>query len=265
MEKFDKDYVCYWKDRVKNISDGSKVADEDIIDFYVTKMEISKNDKVLDLGCGFGRLYAIIEKYTKNIIGIDTSDDPLKEASKYPYLCLVKGSAENTHMASHFFDKIIAWAVYDVVAQEKGLIEENRILMDNGLLLITGKNYDYHDDDRLAFIAERNAKLKKFPNHFTDVYKLIEKSYLFGFDVSEAYGFKKRGDFGQNNYIDILKENPTQFYEYLLILKKIGEPGGESEQIAHEYSATATKMAKEHKFSDVLSFFEWHKTEFGEE
>lgn len=263
MKIFDDRYVSYWRQRVQNTDDGSKVPDCTIANFYINKLRISHNDKILDIGCSYGRLFTVLSRYTKQISGADVSEDALREASQYPYYCLLRCSAENTPIVSCFFDTIIAWAVYDVVNQEIGLNEENRILKNGGKLLITGKNKSYYADDDLAFLAERNAKMKNFPNHFTDVYKLIENSELFGFEVLKAFGFPKRGDLGSNNHVDLLAEKPCHFYEYVLILQKIGPITRTRLKLAYEFSDNAVKLARKYKFSDVSSFFAWHQEEFG--
>lgn len=267
METFNRDYVDYWKKRVKNNVDGTKVADEDIADFYIGQMEIKTHDKVVDLGCNYGRLFDVIAKYCKNITGLDISYDAINSASVKPYSCLVKARAEETHLASSFYDKVIIWAVYDVVEQEAGLVEENRILKKGGNLLITGKNDNYRNEDKKAFIAERNAKLKGFPNHFTDVFKLINNSECFGFKVKAAYAFENRGDFGINKFIEIKKHDNFQFYEFLIILEKSEEAVKDSINfnICNEFSSIALKNSARAGFKNVIDYFEWHKEKFGDE
>lgn len=257
---FTKEYVEYWKARVGNPIDGSKVADDDVLKFYIAQMKIRKSDRVLDLGCGYGRLFPVIYEYSSHIIGIDVSCEILSEAAKFEYGCLLEGKFEHTHLPDDYIDKIISWATFDVVEQEKALIEANRILKQDGLLLVTGKNFSYRIDDNKAFTAERNAKLKDFPNHFTDIERLISLAKEFGFAVIKAYAFERRGDFGENMYHDILTSKLNKFYEYLLILRKVCAPYLIAGQLAYEYSEVAMNLAKRHGFkNDVKAFFEWHK------
>ena len=262
---FDEKYVSYWKNRVGRPLDGSKVADDKIVSFFLNKLGIKKRDVVLDLGCGHGRLFPILRKYTENIIGLDITYKAINTAVKCPYLCVVRSSAEETNLPAGFFDKVIAWAVYDTVEQEKALIEQNRILKNGGYLLITGKNNKYSSTDKKAFIAERNAKLKKFPNHFTNVHRLLKKSENFGFKVFKSYAFPKRGDFGEMTFVDLLKQKVPSFYEFLLILKKIGTPVSSPQEICYEYSETAIQLAKKNNFKDIKRFFKWHKERYGDE
>lgn len=261
---FDKNYVDYWKKRVKNNTQGPKVPGKQTQSFFIKKLNISKNDLVLDLGCGHGALFDLFYGFSPNIVGIDINTNAVKEACKYPYRKVQKGSAEKTKLPKEMFDKIIAWAVYDVVEQSGALEEENRILKKGGQLLITGKNKNYLKNDREAFIAERNARLKDFPNHFTDVYALMNNSKRWGFEVLQAYGFPKRGDFAKKKYFNLLKNKKKHFYEFLVILKKISKPKSKNIDICSRYSNTATVMAEKFGFKNLPKFFKWHKQKYND-
>lgn len=261
---FDKGYVDYWKNRVKNKTRDLKVPQEQVQNFFIKKLNILKRDRILDLGCGHGALFSLLNRFSQNIVGIDINPEAVKEATKFSYQKIKNGSAEKTTLPKDFFDKIVAWAVYDVVNQEKALIEENRILKNNGLLLITGKNDNYLINDKEAFIAERNAKLKNFPNHFSDVYKLLKNIDVFGFKIKAAYGFSKRGDFAKNKYINILKNKNKKFYEFLVILEKTSRPRWKSLKICGPFSSTALRMAQKAGFKDVKKFFRWHKQKYND-
>lgn len=252
---FNNNYVSYWKERVDNLMDGSKVADENISDFYIRQLNILEDDKILDLGCGFGRLYKTISKYSQRIVGIDISHDMLVAASKFPYDCLFEASAEKTLAADNSFDHIVIWFAYDALNQEKSLVEFNRILKNGGRILLTGKNYSYDPVDELAFIAERNAKLKDFPNHFTDVLALRNSIEMYGFKINKAYAFQRRGDLGENKYIDISDRDLDPFYEFVLILEKTGRPVNDAPFFAHEFSKVAEMYSKTAGYDDVRKFF----------
>ena len=259
---FDKDYATYWKERVENTITESKVPDETVERFFISKLGISRGDFLLDLGCGHGRLYPLLHEFADHIEGVDINKAAIDEALHYPYSKLAIGSAEKTTLSEDYFDKIVAWATYDGVEQDQGLIEANRILKQGGALLITGKNKDYEPDDLVAFVAERNAKLKDFPNHFTDVYGMIGDAKLFGFMVRAGYGFVRRGDFGELKYIDLLDGKQNKFYEFLLILEKVGTPSVKEKKICFEFSDVAKALAKQAGFDDIKSFFAWHKEKY---
>ena len=191
--KFDTSYNQYWKDRVKHASDGTKVPGLEVIEELVAELKISSKDKVLDLGCGQGRIFLVIKHYTNIIFGIDIDLSMINDATLYDYTSLHVATAEDSRYPDNYFDKIIMLGTFDVVEQEKSLAEINRILKIGGTCLITGKNDTYCKDDEKTFIAERNAKLKNFPNCFTDVKKLIEYLLVLGYSCEKrSTGQEKR-------------------------------------------------------------------------
>lgn len=101
-----------------------------------------------------------------------------------------------------------------MVEQEDSLFELNRILKLGGIAMFTGKNIDYFDDDSATFIAERNAKIKDFPNHFTDLHKMIANLKEYGFLFEKLFIFFRRGDMGLNMKFVSGPEISSRFYEY---------------------------------------------------
>ena len=267
---FDKSYSDYWKNIQQNsssaISRRVEVPSVEIVDFYMSMFNVEKEERLLDLGCSYGRLFDTISKHSNKVYGIDVDLETINKALAYNYICLVQGQSEATHFASNFFDKIFCWAVFDVVDQEQSLVELNRILRVGGKLLVTGKSVNYKLDDKNAFIAERNAKLKNFPNHFTDVYKLLGNIEKFGFRIVKAMGFENRGDFANKNHFDLDPDHRANFYEYILIIEKIGPPVSESKAIkfCYDFSETAMRLSTDAKQASILDFFRLHKISFGD-
>lgn len=253
--KFDKAYNQYWKTRVETTSDGTKVPNQAIIKEVIEDLAIGSKDKVLDLGCGFGRIFTEINHYTSTIYGIDIDLSMINEATSCDYTSLHVASAEDSRFPDSYFDKIIMLGTFDVVDQEKCLAEINRILKVGGSCLITGKNDRYCKDDEKAFIAERNAKLKNFPNHFTDVEKLVESLPLLGYSCEKLTVFIRRGDFGDNKKIEVGENWPPEFYEYCMILRKTCNAMQIDIRFSNEFSQTAINRAKSDNATEILNFF----------
>ena len=253
---FNKEYNKYWKKRVENSIDGSKVPGEEIVSNLISWLEISNEDTLLDMGCGYGRIFEELNKYTSYIWGIDIDISMVNDASLFPYHSLHQAGAENTNFPNNYFDRIIALGVFDVVEQEKAILELGRILKTGGICMFTGKNIDYFDNDEAAFIAERNAKLKDFPNHFTDVNLLIDKISEYGFSCERLIVFPKRGDFGENRKIFVQSDKVNQFYEYCIYLKKERDIDvSPSIKIASEFSNTAYRKYKSSNCKTIIDFF----------
>jgi SAM-dependent methyltransferase len=227
---FDQKYNEYWRNRVEKSADDTKIPDDNVIGELIGELNIEKTDKVLDLGCGYGRLFPVLVKYSPEIFGIDIDLSMVNDASVFDYHSLHVASAEDTKFPDNYFDKIVVFGVFDVVEQEDSVMELNRILRTGGKCLITGKNINYYPDDEKALTAEKNAQMKNFPNHFTDVKKLLENIGKFGFMCNRLIAFRRRGDFGNNNKV-IMSDTSEEFifYEYCITLEKktnIGEKVG---------------------------------------
>jgi ubiquinone/menaquinone biosynthesis C-methylase UbiE len=218
---FDKSYNNYFKNRVVTALDGTKIASDEVIGALIDDLGISNSDKVLDLGCGYGRLFPLLKNYSDKIYGVDIDMSMINDATVFDYYSLHATPAEDTRFPKDYFDKIIVFGVFDALEQEQCLVELNRILKNGGKCLITGKNIDYYPDDEKALIAEKNAARKNFPNHFTDVKKLLNNIGEFGFSCNKLVAFKRRGDFGNNNKVLITNiKKDYIFYEYCMMLEK---------------------------------------------
>lgn len=258
---FNAEYNAYWKNRVIKSNDGSNVPTSESIQFMISNLNISENEKVLDLGCGYGRLYDELSRFSSNIFGIDIDISMINDASKFPYRSLHCSTAENTSFPDNYFDKIIALGVFDVVEQEKAVVELNRVLKIGGIAMFTGKNNNYFDDDDDAFIAERNAKLKNFPNHFTDTRKLISSLEKYGFSLEKNIIYQRRGDMGNNVKIIYNNNHEGYYYEYAIFIKKIKNicEFENSFKFCFEFSETAIRKAEENKQTDIINFFKNHQ------
>jgi SAM-dependent methyltransferase len=259
--EFNADYTKYWSAAVLASIDGSKIAGPIEIQKYLRNLELRKDDLVLDLGCSYGRMFELLASFSDHIFGVDPEQTALEMARQMGYENLSQGSAERTNMPDNFFDFIFSWAVFDVVNQLDALFEANRILKPGGKLLFTAKNDKYHLDDRLAFVAEKNAFLKGFPNRFTNVSKLLENLPQLGLSVETLYLFPRRGDMGVGVFEECSMQNTWNIiaYEYLIVCRKssdVRSPVSELKAIESEVSLTSGNLARERGFSSSLKYFE---------
>ncbi|MDT8446888.1 MAG: class I SAM-dependent methyltransferase [bacterium] len=258
-------YVGYWKDRVAQAQDGTKVAGAEVQEGFLDRLEIQAGQRVLDLGCSYGRLFPLLAARGAQVWGADVDPEALKEAAAQGYQQLDVGAAEKTPYEADFFDQVIAWGVYDVVEQEEGLVEANRILKTGGRFLFTGKHHDYSPNDRLGFIAERNACLKDFPNHFTDLRSLAQLLPQYGFRWVAGFGFEQRGDFGKGEFFELDLKEAKPFYEFLLVLEKTETLAPQGLTFCGPHSQTALSKAAHSGYQDLRQFFKEHKAQNGDE
>jgi ubiquinone/menaquinone biosynthesis C-methylase UbiE len=216
-------YEKYWKNTVEKKRNGDyKPPEDEIIKHYIEMLDIKPNNKVLDVGTGYGRNIPLLNQKRCQVYAIDILESMVEEAKTlYGTIAteIKVSKAEEMDYENNFFDIVFCWAVFDCLEQEKALKEMIRVLNTSGKMVLTGKNIEYMNDDEVAYIAEVKALEKNFPNHFTDIGKLINQLDLYGLKAVELRGFKYRGDFAFNKFEDLTKYKDN-FYEFLIVLQK---------------------------------------------
>lgn len=222
-------YFSYWKQRVdesslqsswSSVTKGDHVVPADSVYEDILDQCKIRNGRMLDVGCGWGRFFSMFAKRKLAIYGVDISEKMVAEAhlAARQYGAEVQQStAEALSFDSDFFDFVVCFGVFDATYQNKAIGEFLRVVKSGGLVVITGKNCRYHEDDQEARLAEDGAKRKGEPNYFTDVPLLITQLKSQGHSLVKEYYFSKRGDFGKCKYVEVI---PDRFYEYCLVISK---------------------------------------------
>jgi len=155
----------------------------DVIYNFINLLDIQNNNKILDIGCGHGRLFEIYLKKTKNIFGCDISKKMISFAKqKYSFLDenLSVQNIEDLKYDKESFDRIICYGVFDgILNQKKALNELARVLKKDALLLLSGKHKPYEDKDSEALYAEKKAEEAGHPNVFH-----LSKNYMSNFKTN---------------------------------------------------------------------------------
>ncbi|MFC1697131.1 class I SAM-dependent methyltransferase [Nanoarchaeota archaeon] len=99
------------------------------------KIEISKETKLLDVGCGTG----ISSDFDCDVTGIDPSEDLIRIAKKkFPDKKFIVGKAEELPFSDKEFDIVISLtAVQNFDDIKKGLSEIRRVVKDDGIVIIS--------------------------------------------------------------------------------------------------------------------------------
>lgn len=101
----------------------------------------TKINKILDLGCGTGRLSNSLLQISDQVYGVDVSEEVLKIAkTKYPQLKLTKSEVTNLPYQDNYFDLIIInGSLHHFFAVEDTLKEVHRVLRAGGLFVLLGE------------------------------------------------------------------------------------------------------------------------------
>lgn len=126
---------------------------------------LSSGDKILDLGCGNGRLIEILKDKNIDYFGIDFSEKLIETAREdYPEAKFQVADALNLPFPENFFDKVISIRVLPHIPSKEFrlqfLREVKRILRPEGLLILTAW-YLYGFSNKKNFLSMlKNAFLK---------------------------------------------------------------------------------------------------------
>lgn len=152
---------------------------------------IKKGDRVLDLGCGNGRLYPLVSQKGADYLGLDTSTLLLSEAKKmYPQGKFAEGDILDLKVKDKF-DAIFLIAVLNHIPsralRQEALCNAAKAIKAGGLVLITNWNLFQGKFCSLRWRYNLKKVLGKNKMDFNDIlYK--EKRYYHGFTKREIAG-----------------------------------------------------------------------------
>jgi ubiquinone/menaquinone biosynthesis C-methylase UbiE len=248
---WNENYYRYWMSRVDESNDKSiesKIISKDFVtnginiyDQFFTKNSLNQGN-VLDVGCGWGRIFPLLLDRGLDIFGIDISSFMISKSKKKwktrnKVKLLIEGVAEDTHFQDSFFDNLLCLATFDATYQAEALSEFLRITKPGGMIYLSGKNYCYYDNDKAALAAEIGASNKGHPNFFTDVKKMITILNKERHEIIGEYYFPYRGDFAKLKYTTNI---PEFFYEYFIVIRR-GSSQSNIENISFNHSLTYEK------------------------
>jgi len=149
---------------------------------------------VLDVGCGRGVLLQEFRRRGWKVQGTELSEQAASYARKSLNIPVEIGSLETLNFPANHFDAVTLWHVLEHVTNPRALLVEiNRILKPDGVLLVAVPNFDS--------LEARVAKDKWFhldvPRHVTHFSQatLEEALNLSGFDLRHTSGFAPEYDF----------------------------------------------------------------------
>lgn len=162
-----KDYALYLLEKTKEdynlISDDfSRTREKNWEELSFLAQNVAPNKRVLDLGCGNGRLYELFKDKIVGYCGIDISEKLIEIAkNRYPGVRFKVGDALNLPFSDNLFDNVFGVAVFHHIPSKafrlRFLNEAKRVLKPQGKLFLTVWHLPRRKRNLLAF---KNLLLK---------------------------------------------------------------------------------------------------------
>ncbi|MBU4070341.1 MAG: class I SAM-dependent methyltransferase [Nanoarchaeota archaeon] len=159
--------IEYWEKILKNPPNSYKKWFEKEKKYL--QKNITKNSKVLEVGCGEGRSLKDILPLTKNITGIDYDKKAVNDAKKnfkdFPKIKILKADAHKLPFKNKSFDFVICMTTFANFGNKKYIVlkEMNRVLKDKGFIIISVFSEDALKE-RMKVYKKHKVKIKKINN-----------------------------------------------------------------------------------------------------
>jgi len=222
-----KEYAIYLLDKTKEdynliADDFSRTRNKNWEELNFLAKNVVTNTRILDLGCGNGRLYELFKDKIVSYCGIDISEKLIEIAQeRYPGVMFRVGDALNLPFSDNFFDKAFGVAVFHHIPSKefrlRFLSEAKRVLKPKGQLFLT---VWYLPPGKKILLIIKNLLLK-----------IIGLSKLDLGDSFVDWGDKTRRYvhyFSQSEFRDLVERSGLRVKE-VAILKR---PKGEESNIA---------------------------------
>ncbi|MBN2015660.1 class I SAM-dependent methyltransferase [Candidatus Dojkabacteria bacterium] len=199
VHKDPKAILDYWEQQFSTSYKIGKISSENQKILKTLVKNVSKG-KMLDNGCGEGRIKQFFEKLGWEVYGSDISSNAIKKASEITPVNLVCAPCENLPFRDKFFDAQISWRVLHSIPKpkrKKAVKEMARVLKKNSLLFCSVQTADDKETiskyrkhgielnyDRLSFVADimvEGRKVQRLKHFYTkkDIFQEIESGGLF--------------------------------------------------------------------------------------
>jgi len=189
---------------------------------------VQEGERILDLGCGNGRLFELFKNKNVEYIGVDNVEKLIEIArKKYPEAKFLVGEALNLPFPDNYFAKVFSVAVLHHIPSEEFrlqfLKEIRRVLKPEGLLILTVWNFWRRAGSLKLLTKFTIFKIfGKSELDFKDIFVPWQKTinrYLHCFTKKELENLIKRAGF-RIKETGIFKRGEKKNYNIYLIAEK---------------------------------------------
>ncbi len=177
----------YWDSRWEAINVDEPMSNENVYPLKYSNLVIKdKNQRILEAGCGAGRILRYYHEKKFNIIGIDFIENVIKKLKKEDSSLKVEAeNILNLNFEDNYFDVILAFGLYHNFNSEnlnKSIKETFRVLKTNGKICAS-----FRADNLQELIIDWLRKDKNLENKEFHKLNLTKKEFILLF---ENHGFE---------------------------------------------------------------------------
>lgn len=204
--------VDYWEEIVKNPTSPYKKLFREEERFLL--LHIKRGSKVLDVGCGYGRIIKVISSITNDIVGVDNDLGAIEKGKKHKFN-IIYGDVFGLPFENRFFDyEVLTMTLVNFANNKiKALQEMGRTLKDNGKIIISVYSEDALPA-RLDMYKIINAPIRKIEG--TKV--IFDKN--IGANVSEQFSKKDIEVLVEKSGMKISDYRKIDKIAYIFVLEK---------------------------------------------
>ena len=123
----------------------------------IVKYSELENKKILEIGCGTGRISALLSKETNLLVAIDPDENAIQKAkANIPGVDFKVGSGEKLNFSDNFFDGVIFTLSLHHQNSRKALREASRVVKTGGKILIIEPVIEGEVERVFAFLHNEN-------------------------------------------------------------------------------------------------------------
>jgi ubiquinone/menaquinone biosynthesis C-methylase UbiE len=198
---------------------------------FIRLVEPKKGERILDVGCGTGRIIGQLLKRTKHVEGTDVSEEMLDVAKKrFPNVSFFRSDIEKRiPRKGNTYDKITCSLVLQFISNlERTLSEFHRVLKPRGKVFITDfvdgtmsyNDVTYRLERRRDEARDVSREMIRAASRFKTLRNYIDVADKVGFKVSGIVPLRVQENCKRYLTADSYRKTKGKWGSVLLVLEK---------------------------------------------